>query len=36
MEQVKRMTSREALQAMYYEAFLADYQSAAMELSRKK
>jgi len=30
------MTSREALQAIYYEAFLADYQNASIEISRKK
>ena len=35
IEVVKRMNSREVLQALSYEKFLNDYQSTYMELNKK-
>ena len=35
IEIVKRMSSREVLQALEYEKFVADYQDAYMELNKK-
>lgn len=35
IEVVKRMNSREVLQALSYEQFLSDYQSTYMELNKK-
>ena len=35
IEVVKRMNSREVLQALSYEKFLNDYQTTYMELNKK-
>lgn len=35
IETVKRMNSREVLQAIQYEKFTADYQAAYMELNKR-
>ena len=35
IEIVKRMSSREVLQALEYEKFVVDYQNAYMELNKK-
>jgi len=34
LEAIKRMTSREVIQALYYEEFLINYENVYMELNK--
>jgi hypothetical protein len=35
LDSIRRMTAREALQAIHYEGFLDDYQLAVMEMNKE-
>lgn len=35
-EKVKKMNSREVIQALYYEQFIADYENASMRILEEK